>query len=119
MHNRADFRNSAEDSKYNQYTNLRKQLEAFYYEIDLTLTEKNSDRGKNFMRLLTIAHDQYFERQKEIYAAAANHTMPEADLSSLLNVNRELYTSCKTIVQAMLLLYEGRAAHASRIGDLP
>ncbi|HTF03268.1 MAG TPA: Na/Pi symporter [Bacteroidia bacterium] len=118
MHNRIDFRESADDIKYSQYTHFRQQLEKYYHNIDTLLKSDQKLREDQFNNLLSLAHEQYFDRQKEIYDAARKEKMAEEDISSLLNVNRELYTSCKTIVQALHLFYEG-TSDSGKIGDLP
>lgn len=118
LHNRVDFRDSADDIKYNQYRDFRKQLEEFYAKLNEALLSKDGlSQDENYNTLLALAHDQYLIRQEEVYEAARNEKMAEEDISSLLNVNRELYTSCKTIIQA-LHLFSRNSSDAVKNGDL-
>jgi phosphate:Na+ symporter len=112
-HNRIEFHGSADEVKFRHYIDFRKQLEGFYSDIDRRL---NTQRGPDFEGLIDNAHAGYHERRKLISKAALTEKLSPADVSSLLNVNRELYTSCKTIVQALQLFH---GAENNKIGDIP
>jgi len=114
MHNRIEFHESADDIKFNQYIDFRKQLEEYYREIDEKLQSK---KHTGLYDLIDRAQDTYHERSAKIYEAAEKEKLITEDVSSLLNVNRELYTSCKTIVQALHLFYSGDANE--KIGEIP
>lgn len=113
-HNRIEFHESADDAKFHHYINFRKQLEAFYAEIDRDL---HKQKQQSFSGLIDKALADYEERRNKIYDASAKEKLAPEDVSSLLNVNRELYTSCKTIVQALQLYHA--AEHSRNIGDIP
>lgn len=112
-HNRIEFHESADEVKFRYYIDFRKLLEKFYAGIDHHLGTKQH----SFHGLIDEAHEAYNERRAKIDEAALLEKLSAEDVSSLLNVNRELYTSCKTIVQALQLYYE--AEHSSQIGDIP
>lgn len=113
-HNRIEFHESADDTKFHHYINFRKQLEAFYSEIDRDL---HKQQRQSFTGLIDKALADYEERQDKIYLASAREKLGAEDVSSLLNVNRELYTSCKTIVQALQLYHVSE--HSDKIGNIP
>lgn len=113
-HNRIEFHESADDVKFHHYINFRKQLEEFYAEIDRDLHEQ---KQQSFSGLIEKALLDYEERKGKIYEASAKEKLSAEDVSSLLNVNRELYTSCKTIVQALQLYYSSE--QSNKIGGIP
>lgn len=113
-HNRIEFRESADEVKFHHYINFRKQLEALYEKID---REIQAHRHPGFEGMVDQALKDYHERRNNIYDAAMKEKLSPEDLSSLLNVNRELYTSCKTIVQALQLFHASKASNA--IGGIP
>lgn len=113
-HNRIEFHETADDIKFRQYIDFRKQLEGFYVRIDQQL---NQHKHPSFAGLIDLSLKDYNERRNKIYDAAQKEKLGAEDVSSLLNVNRELYTSCKTIVQALQLYHESDTAAA--IGEIP
>ncbi len=114
MHNRIEFHESADDVKFRHYIDFRKQLEQYYRDIDTELKAKNPVQ---LHKLIERALAAYNERRDNIYEAASKVKLSPEDVSSLLNVNRELYTSCKTIVQALQLFHAGDKA--DKIGEIP
>jgi phosphate:Na+ symporter len=117
QHNRIEFHESADDVKFRYYNDFKKHLESFYSEIDAALKKRPAERSLKCAHLIEQAHSDYIERQNKVYDAASRRKLNSEDVSSLLNVNREMYTSCKTIVQAIEQL-TGNAT-ASTVGDIP
>lgn len=114
QHNRIEFHDSADDAKFSQYIDFRKQMEEYYTRIDQGLDKQ---KYPELAGLINSALADYNERQDKIYDAAARKKLNPEDVSSLLNVSRELYTSCKTIVQALQLYHQSNSG--KRIGDIP
>lgn len=106
-HNRIAFRESGNDAKHNFYTIFRKEMESLYSCIDKALGDDQQQDTSRFDNILKAAHKDYFRRQDDIYEAAKKEDILPEDISSLLNVNRELYTSCKTIVLALQIFCIG------------
>jgi phosphate:Na+ symporter len=99
-HNRKDFRNSADDTKYGHYKFFQAQLEKFYQHIN-TLLHHRQVNANELNRLLEIAKQDYDERTNHIYQKAGEDSLEEADVSTMLNVSRELYNSAKAIIYAI------------------
>lgn len=114
QHNRVEFHDSAVDAKFSQYIDFRKQMEEYYTRIDHDLDKQ---KYPELAGLINNALADYNERQDKIYDAAARKKLSPEDVSSLLNVSRELYTSCKTIVQALQLYHQSNSGKI--IGDIP
>jgi phosphate:Na+ symporter len=113
-HNRIEFHESADDVKFRHYIDFRKQLESFYTQIDKHLT---AQKRPSFEGLVDLALKEYHERRDKIYEAARKEKLVAEDVSSLLNVNRELYTSGKTVVQALQLFHSSESS--KKIGEVP
>ncbi len=114
MHNRIEFHESADDVKFRHYIDFRKRHEDFYKLINKKV---NSEKPSDFHSLIHTALEDYNERMVHIVDAAKKEKLSPEDVSSLLNVNRELYTSCKTAVQALQLFHEGDPDN--QIGSIP
>lgn len=114
MHNRIEFHESADEIKFRHYIHFRKQLEEYYQAVDTKLQAK---KHTELYDMIEVAHFDYNLRRDNIFKAALNEKLSAEDVSSLLNVNRELYTSCKTMIQALCIFHAGDMDN--RIGDIP
>jgi phosphate:Na+ symporter len=80
-----------------------------------------NDSSKLFEELVLLldrVHKSYSKRLKDMYRKGIEHDIEEVDLSTLLNVNREVFSSCKALVFSVkdLKLTEG---DAQRFDNLP
>lgn len=90
---------SANDTQMKLLDLLRKELTVFYKELYLML---HTDKLAGLMELLadqnTKAKDMYQRSLDEIYGMAKSGNVSQVDLSSLLNLNREVYNANKALV---------------------
>ena len=94
-----DLRESALDIKYMHYELTQSQLRIFYERIDILLTQK--DESKCFQQLVYLMKyivDAYQERMADIYKESKSRNIEMSDISTLLNMNREVYSSCKALI---------------------
>jgi len=104
-HNREDFGDSSEDLKYDYYIKFQKQLIEFYKGLNQIADEKNSKICKmEMVRILSKIEYEYRMSLKGIYKQAGEIGLTENDISSLLNVNMAIYTSCKSLIQSLKFL---------------
>ncbi len=103
LHNRRDLRASAEEDLYNKYQSFKKQLKEFYRELNGILhVGDKTDRAERLKKLYARAEDEYDLRLREIYRVSSEgEEIFEREMASLLNLNRELFSSCKAIVRAV------------------
>jgi phosphate:Na+ symporter len=95
------LRNSANDAKYQYYMDSRNKLSLFYQK--LLQTEKDGDEEKEFEELVSLYHEVtngYTDSLKQLYKDNFSVRLTEIEISTLINFNRELYTSFKSIVFA-------------------
>lgn len=96
---RLELRNALNNEEYKQYREIQEELRQFY--VKLIGVMQFSEHGKLFedlVLLLENIHKSYNNRMKELYKEGIQHQINEVDLSTLLNVNREVFSSCKALV---------------------
>ncbi len=99
---RKDFRNSVNNIKYDEYKLMKSQLLQFYTQASEILQEENKDIClEKLSTLITQIRKDYNLRMSGLYNQSKINTLEEIDVSTLLNVNRELYSSCKAMVYAI------------------
>ncbi len=93
------MRNSSNDTKYNFYTQSGGKLLNFYQRI---LTMLNKEHRENHFEELTDFYQSvtkgYMETLQLLYKESTASGLSEIEISTLINFNRELYTSFKSIV---------------------
>lgn len=102
IHNRRDLRDSANDIKYGNYKLFKSELEGFYKKINEVLKAQDGQQCFNgLMEAFKAAREDYDVALDRIQAETGRQTLDEKDLATLLNMNRELYSSCKAIIIAL------------------
>jgi phosphate:Na+ symporter len=100
-HNKEELLQSGNDTKYSQFsgfsTVVRKNLSTL--SAVLAITDTKAAREAMGKLLEDIQH-HYKHMLAVIYAAAGDDAMPEKDISTLQNMNRELYSSFKSLIYA-------------------
>jgi phosphate:Na+ symporter len=103
---RQELRNALNSEEYSQYKEIQKELSDFYYTLFNVL--KSNDRQKlndELISMLKEIHLRHTNRMKDLYKEGIQHGIEEVDLSTLLNVNREIFSSCKAMVFAVKDLF--------------
>jgi phosphate:Na+ symporter len=102
MDDRKEFSNSINELKFDFYELIRAQLTEFYAElINLSSSEDNATSFEKLFKLLEKVNAEYEERMNGAFREAGKDKLKELDISTLFNVNRELYASCKSIIFSM------------------
>ena len=102
MDDRKEFSNSINELKFDFYELIRKQLTEMYVElIKLSSFENNTTSFEKLFKLLEKVKTQYEDRMDDAFKEAGKDKLKEVDISTLFNVNRELYASCKSIIFSM------------------
>lgn len=95
------LRNSANDAKYQYYLDSRSKLNLFYQNLLRLTTE--ADEEKRFEGLVSLYQEVtngYTDSLKQLYRDNYSVRLTEVEISTLINFNRELYTSFKSIIFA-------------------
>jgi len=99
QHDIEQMRNSSNDIKYNFYKQSREKILNFYRWVLTMLNKKNE---KNYFEELTALYQSvtkgYTETLQLLYKENLANRVSEIEISTLINFNRELYTSFKSVL---------------------
>lgn len=119
QHDIEQMRNSSNDIKYNFYLQSREKLLEFYHQVKKMLNEKNSGGAYNKLTALYQAVTTGYRETLELfYRENLASSVNETEISTLINFNRELYTSYKSILFG-LKDYLLNAKEAAYFDELP
>ncbi len=93
------LRNSSNDEKFAFFLKSKKEIEAYYKQVFLLL--KESDKNRSFELLSELYNNiqlVYAEKLSHIYHDHLSNQLNEIEISTLLNFNRELITSHKSMI---------------------
>jgi phosphate:Na+ symporter len=97
-----EFSNSINELKFDFYELIRAQLTEFYAElINLSSSEDNATSFEKLFKLLEKVKTEYEDRMDNAFREAGKDKLKELDISTLFNVNRELYASSKSMIFSM------------------
>jgi phosphate:Na+ symporter len=101
-HNRMELSNSINEMKFDTYNLFRSKLSDFYSELNkIMLLEDTPLCSQKLNTLLEEIKIQYEETLHNYYKSAGKNILREVDISTLFNVNRELYSSGKAIIHSL------------------
>jgi phosphate:Na+ symporter len=93
------IRNSSNDIKYSFYLQSREKLLIFYKRIQQLLNKEN---GINYFEELAAVYQSvtagYSASLQSLYKESLANRVNEMEISTLINFNRELYTSFKSVL---------------------
>jgi phosphate:Na+ symporter len=121
-HDRNELRNSVNEEKYARYLELRSYLEHFYAGLLPLFGNKDGEPRAQLALTLQQARTDYEKRMTELYGLAGKHDLVKADVPTLLNVNREFFSSAKAIIFALanyLLDEAGLEKFTDEIAEVP
>jgi phosphate:Na+ symporter len=84
------------------YHQFQAELSEFYKELYWSFTNKDDSIGLDTINSLLDKNKSDFDKRiNHFYFHAGQNALKEKDISTLFNLNRELYSSCKAIVLAV------------------
>lgn len=96
---RVGLRESANDEMYEHYQFLQSQLHHFYSHLkDFFKTKKKKIYFDGLAKLITQTQQDYNTSIKKIYEKSTEDILNEIDVSTLLNMSREIYSSNKAMI---------------------
>jgi phosphate:Na+ symporter len=99
QHDIQQISNSSNDIKYSFYTLSREKLLHFYQRIQLLLDkEKDTSPFEELTAVYQSITRGYSETLQSLYKESLARHVSETEISTLINFNRELYTSFKSIL---------------------
>lgn len=99
---KTEFSNSINEVKYEMYHQFQAELSEFYQILYASFTNKEMNNTLDSITLLLEKiKTEFDERINHFYLHAGQNVLKENDISTLFNLNRELYSSCKAIAIAV------------------
>ncbi len=99
QHDIEQMSNSSNDIKYNFYISARDKTLNFYEHIDLLLTKsKDFNQFEELTKAYNTVTKGYLQTLESLYKSNLANKINEVEISTLINFNRELYTSFKSVL---------------------
>jgi phosphate:Na+ symporter len=101
-HDKTEFSNSINEVKYEMYHQFQAELSEFYKILYASFINKEINTGLDSIPILLEKNKTDFDQRiNHFYFHAGQNVLKEKDISTLFNLNRELYSSCKAIALAV------------------
>lgn len=113
------LRNSSNDIKYGYFIQAKEKINSFLIQVLYILSSGDKKSGfEDLVRIYTAVQDGYNSSLKDLYDRNISDHLSDVEISTLLNFNRELYSSFKAMILAVKdLLLEKK--EADYFDDLP
>lgn len=96
------FKNSSNNFKFEAYVKMQDFLKEFYGELSELLTEANQTEIFEKLSLAQIKIGKHFEKWTNFYILESHaNKVKNVDLSTLININREVYSSSKALISGI------------------
>ncbi|WP_035671547.1 Na/Pi cotransporter family protein [Flavobacterium sp. 83] len=115
--NISNLRNSSKDIKYNFFLHHKKETENLYLEFNTFLTQNKKASFEDLQHLFDSIQNNYTTALNTFYTEAVNAPIEKIDITTVINFNRELFTSNKAMLMAIkeILLEEKQAEYFNEI----
>jgi len=101
VHNGNELSNSANQTKYDSYKLFQEKLSIFYVElIEIYDAESKTTGAEKLQTLFEKVKNEYQQLMNKTYGAASNQLIKDIDIATIFNVNREIFSSCKSMILA-------------------
>lgn len=112
-HNVEELSGSGNDFKYKWFLHTREKLGEFYHYSVSLLGEHNNEAEKKIEAGMNEIRKYYDTFLDTIYKDGARGKVNEMELSTLVNVNREIFSSCKALLLSLQDLIRETTAPAA------
>jgi phosphate:Na+ symporter len=99
--NITNLRNSSKDIKYNFFIHHKKETENLYLQLYSMLTQGKNASFEELQHLFDSIQNNYSTALNTFYTEAVNAPIEKIDITTVINFNRELFTSNKAMVMAI------------------
>lgn len=118
-HNLAELRNAGMTRGSNHHAMFREKLRRYIEQLfQLRPDSENRPQFEDLAALLQLAYCEHESVHEALYADARNHRSSALQVSSLLNVNRELLNACLSLSYALGEYYL-EPDHAAALERMP
>ena len=115
--NITNLRHSSKDIKYNFFIHHKKETENLYVQLNAFLCEDKKASFEELQNIFDSIQNNYSSALNNFYTEAQNASIEDIDITTVINFNRELFTSNKAILMAVkeILLEEKQAEYFNEI----
>ncbi|MBP6180584.1 Na/Pi symporter [Flavobacterium sp.] len=115
--NITNLRNSSKDIKYNFFIHHKKETENLYLQLNAFLSEDKKASFEELQHLFDSIQNNYSTALNTFYTEAVTAPIEKIDITTVINFNRELFTSNKAMLMAVkeILLEEKEAEYFNEI----
>ncbi|MFV5689870.1 Na/Pi cotransporter family protein [Flavobacterium sp. ZT3R25] len=115
--NITNLRHSSKDIKYNFFIHHKKETENLYLQLNAFLSEDKKASFEELQHLFDSIQNNYSSALNNFYTEAQNASIEDIDITTVINFNRELFTSNKAMLMAVkeILLEEKQAEYFNEI----
>lgn len=115
--NITNLRNSSKDIKYNFFIHHKEETENLYRELNAFLIQNRKASFEELQELFDSIQNNYSIALNTFYTEAVNAPIEKIDITTVINFNRELFTSNKAMLMAIkeILLEEKQAEYFNEI----
>ena len=116
--NIANLRRSSTDIKFSLFTKQRAETEELYKQLNELMEHETKPDFEKLQSIFTKIQDNYSSTLNDFYKQAQDGHIEDMDVTTVINFNRELFTSHKAILIAVkdFLLEE---KEAEKFNELP
>lgn len=112
-HNLKELNDSANDNLYGALMAIKDKELSFYERLEKLLDGKQLDAKERDLLSLDVNDQEQEELVRRTLEVLHHHRIKEYEAATLVNVYRELHSSHKAIIKAMLVLSEGQRVEQS------
>lgn len=99
--NISNLRRSSKDFKYNFFIHHKKETEALYHQLNALFTQSEAVSFEKLQAIFDIIQHNYSSALHDFYKEALSVRLEDLDVTTVLNFNRELFTSNKAMLMAV------------------
>ncbi|MFE3867112.1 Na/Pi cotransporter family protein [Flavobacterium sp. LS2P90] len=115
--NITNLRHSSKEIKYNFFIHHKKETENLYLRLNVLLSDDRKASFEELQHLFDSIQNNYTTALNTFYTEAVNAPIEKIDITTVINFNRELFTSNKAMLMALkeILLDEKQAEFFNEI----
>jgi len=115
--NISNLRHSSKEIKYNFFIHHKKETEALYRQLYAHMFQQKNATFENLQAIYDSIQNNYSSALNNFYSEAQNASIEDIDITTVINFNRELFTSNKAMLMAVkdFLLQEKQAEYFNEI----
>lgn len=115
--NITNLRHSSKDIKYNFFIHHKQETEALYRQFNALITQEIPASFENLQDVFNIIESNYTSALNNFYTEAQNVPLEKIDITTVINFNRELFTSNKAMLMSVkdFLLKEKQAQEFNEV----